>query len=251
MATYTIAQMSDLNVGEAGYRQDMALATIEEINQLSPDLTLVAGDLTWNGIREQFEGARDVLSRIQGPRIVIMGNHDSSNVGWLLFEELFGPRFVEHKDDRVFMLGVDSSQPDLDTGHISREHQRYIGNTYDKTDEGLIKVFALHHHLVPVPRSGRERDILVDAGDILELMMHKGVALVLSGHRHYPWTWRVENMLLVYSGTCASPRLRSSPTQNYNIIRIGKAALEVTTKLVGGQARLKARCRWGKRGIVG
>jgi 3',5'-cyclic AMP phosphodiesterase CpdA len=243
--------MSDLHVGEAGYREDMVLATIEEINQLSPDLTLVAGDLTWNGIREQFEGARDVLSRLQGPRIVIMGNHDSSNVGYLLFEELFGPRFIEHKDDQIFLLGVDSSQPDLDAGHISREHQRYIGSVYDKADANLIKVFALHHHLVPVPRSGRERDILVDAGDILELMMHKGVSLVLSGHRHYPWTWRVENMLLVYSGTCGSPRLRSSSAHNYNIIRIGKTTVEVTTKLVAGQPRLKARCRWGKRGITG
>jgi 3',5'-cyclic AMP phosphodiesterase CpdA len=251
MSTYTIAQLSDLHVGEAGYREDMVLTAIEEINQLSPDLTLVAGDLTWNGIREQFEGVRDVLNRIKGPRIVIMGNHDAANVGYLLFEELFGARFREHKDERVFLLGVDSSQPDLDTGHISREHQRYIGDVYDKADKSLIKVLALHHHLVPVPRSGRERDILVDAGDILELMMHKGVSLVLSGHRHVPWVWRVENMLLVYSGTCGSPRLRASPAHNYNIIRIGKATVEVTTKFVAGQARLKARCRWGKRGITG
>ncbi len=80
--------------------------------------------------------------------------------------------------------------------------------------------------------------------------MHKGVALILSGHRHYPWAWRLENILLVYSGTVSSPRLRSAPGHNYNIISIGDDTLEITTKIIGGPARVRGRYRWGKRGIT-
>ena len=250
MASYTIVHMSDLHLGEAGCRRDQLEACMEEVNRLRPELVVVAGDLTWNGIREQFEEAKELLDRLEAPKIIVMGNHDGSNVGYLIFEELFGTRLVKHKDDMVFLLGVDSSQPDLDTGHIGREQQRYIDEVFSRADEELLKVFVLHHHLVPVPRTGRERDSLVDAGDILELMMHRGVSLILSGHRHFPWVWHLENMLLVYSGTCGSPRLRGSPTQNYNIIKITKRTIEVSTKLIGGPSRVKGRYRWGKRGIA-
>ncbi|MFX1319141.1 MAG: metallophosphoesterase family protein [Promethearchaeota archaeon] len=250
MAKHTIIQISDLHVGESGYRKDMIVSAVDEINKMNPNLVMVCGDLTWNGVREQFIEARDILQNIEAPIIHTMGNHDASNVGYMTFEELFGPRFAEYKDDTIFLMAADSSEPDLDTGHIGREGRSCIDKSFSSVDEGLLKVFALHHHLVPVPRSGRERDNMVDSGDMLELLMHKGVGLVLSGHRHYPWVWRLENMVLVYSGTSGSPRLRGSPCQNYNIITIGKSTLEISTKLIGGPGRRRGRYRWGKRGIT-
>lgn len=250
MGKYTIAQISDLHVGESGYRRDMIETAVVEINKLKPELVVVCGDLTWNGIREQFLEAQDLLRLIESPKLFTMGNHDASNVGYLIFEELFGPRFSEFQDDTIFVMAVDSSEPDLDTGHIGREGRSVISKGFDKADENLFKIFALHHHLVPVPRSGRERDSMVDAGDMLELLMHKGVGLILSGHRHYPWVWRLENMVLSYSGTSGSPRLRGSPCQNYNIINITKNAFDISTKLIGGPTRRRGRYRWGKRGIT-
>jgi 3',5'-cyclic AMP phosphodiesterase CpdA len=247
---YTIVQISDLHVGESGYKREKVVEAVDEINKLNPNLVVVCGDLTWNGIREQFIEARDLLQNIEPPMIVTMGNHDASNVGYITFEEFFGSRFVEHKDDSVFLLAVDSSEPDLDTGHIGRDGRRIVDEAFTNIDEKLLRVFAIHHHLVPVPRSGRERDNLVDAGDMLELLMHKGVSLVLSGHRHYPWVWRLENMVLSYSGTAGSPRLRGSPCQNYNLIKIDKKTVEISTKLIGGSSRRRGKYRWGKRGIT-
>lgn len=239
-----------MHVGEAGFKHDMVVAAIDEINKLKPNLVVLCGDLTWNGIREQFIEARDLLQNLEPPTIMTMGNHDASNVGYLTFEEFFGPRFVQHEDESLFLLAADSSQPDLDTGHIGREGRHFIDETFSKADEDLLRVIALHHHLVPVPRSGRERDNLLDAGDTLELLMHKGVSLVLSGHRHYPWVWRLENMVLAYSGTCGSPRLRGSPCQNYNIITVDKKTIEILTKFIGGSSRRRGKYRWGKRGIT-
>lgn len=250
MSKYTLVQISDLHVGESGYRKDMIVTAIDEINELKPNFVVVCGDLTWNGIREQYLEAHSLLQTLESPKLLTLGNHDAANVGYMIFEELFGPRFSKYVDERVFVMAADSSEPDLDTGHIGREGRGVIDETYSKAESKLLKIFALHHHLVPVPRSGRERDNMVDAGDMLELLMHKGVGLVLSGHRHYPWVWRLENMVLSYSGTCGSPRLRGSPCQNYNIIRIGKNMFEISTKLIGGPARRRGRYWWGKRGIT-
>ena len=44
----------------------------------------------------------------------------------------------------------------------------------------------LHHHLLPVPGTGRERNIVYDAGDAIECLQRAGVDLVLSGHKHVP-----------------------------------------------------------------
>jgi predicted MPP superfamily phosphohydrolase len=51
MAKYTLVQISDLHVGESGYKKDMIVTAIEEINKMKPNLVMMCGDLTWNGIR--------------------------------------------------------------------------------------------------------------------------------------------------------------------------------------------------------
>jgi Icc protein len=250
MSKYLIIQISDIHAGESGFRKDMVIKAIEEINNQKPNLVVITGDLTWNGVREQFLEAKNIIEGIKSPVIVTLGNHDSLNVGYLTFEELFGPRFSKYEDDKIFLFAVDSTQPDIDSGHIGREQMEIIDKTFSNVNENLIKIFAIHHHLVPVPRSGRERDVVVDAGDVLELMMHKGVSLILSGHRHIPWVWRVENMLLCYSGTSGSPRLRGSSSQNYNIIELENDQIAVKTKFINGDTRLRGCYKWGKRGII-
>ena len=55
-----------------------------------------------------------------------------------------------------------------------------------------LKVFALHHHLIPVPGTGRERSTVADAGDLIEVLIESGVNIVLrdtSKYRTYG-VWR-------------------------------------------------------------
>ena len=44
-----------------------------------------------------------------------------------------------------------------------------------------LRVFVLHHHLLPVPGTGRERNIVYDAGDAIECLQRAQVDLVLCG----------------------------------------------------------------------
>jgi Icc protein len=78
----------------------------------------------------------------------------------------------------------------------------------------------MHHHLVPVPGTGRERNIVWDAGDMLALLTELKVSLVLCGHKHVPNVWQVGEMLLINSGTASSYRVRGYTRPSYNVIEI-------------------------------
>lgn len=103
------------------------------------------------------------------------------------------------------MVGLDSTEPDVDDGHVGREH-------YDGIVENLsghrVRILALHHHLIPIPGTGRERQIPVDAGDVLGLCKEASVDLVLSGHKHFPWIWNLDGTFFVTTGTATTRRLK-------------------------------------------
>src|SRR3712207_6897894 len=55
--------------------------------------------------------------------------------------------------------------PDLNDGRVGREHYEFIRDSFARADEWL-KIFVIHHHLIPIPGTGRERNIIFDAGDV-------------------------------------------------------------------------------------
>jgi 3',5'-cyclic AMP phosphodiesterase CpdA len=55
----------------------------------------------------------------------------------------------------------------LDDGHIGRSTYNFVKK---ELEEFPLKMVILHHHLVPVPGTGRERNIPMDAGDFLRLL---------------------------------------------------------------------------------
>jgi 3',5'-cyclic-AMP phosphodiesterase len=232
-----IAQLSDVHVGGSRYREELLRTAIEEINAAGPDLVVIAGDLTDDGYPDQYPLADKELGAIAAEHIVrVPGNHDARNVGYLLYEDTFGAR-----DSRlrfacggldVALIGVDSSKPDIDEGEIGREHYGWIEEGFaDDTD---LRVFVCHHHLVPVPGTGRERNQVLDAGDVLALLRRCSVDLVLSGHRHVPYVWPLAGILLVHSGTVSTLRTRGFPQPAYNLVRIERGRIAIELCVPGG-----------------
>jgi Icc protein len=161
--------------------------------------------------------------------VVIPGNHDSRNVGYIHFERLFGERYSVLDFEDAVMVAVDSSEPDLDDGRVGREHYAFIHETFAGTEDKL-KIFVIHHHLIPIPGTGRERNIIYDAGDVLELLADTKVDLVLSGHKHVPYSWRLEDMFIVNAGTASTTRLRGNTRPCYNIVEIEDGRVQVFRK---------------------
>jgi Icc protein len=215
-----IAHLSDLHLGSQYFVPNLLDRTLVEVNDLNPDIVVVTGDLTNMGYRQEFRDAREYLDRLTCDDVLVVpGNHDSRNVGYAHFERLFAQRETRISKRGVTLLGVDSTEPDLDYGRIGRHRYPWIRETFmDNPDD--VKIFMLHHHLLPIPGTGRERNIVNDAGDVLEVLVECGVDLVLSGHKHVPYAWRLENMYVVNAGTVATLRLRGDTKPCYNVVEI-------------------------------
>ena len=239
----TIAQISDIHCGHPMFDGDLLDHAINEIAELNPDLVVVAGDLTSEGYAPQFRQAKRYLDRLEGlEMMVIPGNHDLMNVGFLHFRDSFG------KSDRVIRLpfaasdgqspvqyatvvAVNSSKPDLAEGEVGHIRYDWIRESYEWPDD--YRIFVLHHHLVSVPGTGRERNIVWDAGDVLALLTELEVDLVLCGHKHVPNVWQFGEMLLVNSGTASSHRVRGYTRPSYNVIEIDDERVRIIQRYPG------------------
>jgi 3',5'-cyclic-AMP phosphodiesterase len=222
----TIAHISDLHCGGPHFVPNLLQRAISEVNDLRPDVVICSGDLTSFGFKQEYAEAKRYLDSLAcGSVVVIPGNHDSRNVGYVHFEELFGERNSVMHREGVTVVAVDSSEPDLDHGQIGRGRYAWIEEQFAAPAD--LRIFVLHHHLLPVPGTGRERNIVYDAGDLIECLQHAGVDLVLSGHKHVPYAWKLENMFIVNAGTVSSMRLRGNTRQCYNVIEIEAGHVDV------------------------
>lgn len=246
-----IAQISDLHCGSIYYRPRLAEQVVAEINELAPDIVTVTGDLTDMGFHDEYLQARELLDGIQCERmLVVPGNHDARNVGEVHFESFFGPRDSEIQLDGVHLMGIDSSEPDLDGGRVGRDGYRWIEERFGEPSE--FKIVAIHHHLIPVPETGRERNIVSDAGDLLRVLTSNGVDLVLCGHKHVPNVWRMEDMFVVNAGTACSVRLRGRERPCYNVLEVFGDRVKVIRCYTGAEREIvadfrkahKHECRW-------
>jgi 3',5'-cyclic AMP phosphodiesterase CpdA len=235
----TIAHISDPHVGSPYFVPNLMNRVIVELNELKPDLVICTGDFTTFGYRQEFKTAAAYLDRIDAPVHSVPGNHDARNVGYVHFEELIGPRHWSIDAGGIRIVGADSSEPDLDNGQIGRERYDWIRQEF--ASDADYKIFALHHHLISVPGTGRERNIVYDAGDLLEILITAGVQLVLTGHKHVPYVWRLENLYIVNAGTCASLRLRGHTKPCYNVIEIEGDEVRIFRKFPFGGSTLNAQ----------
>ncbi|CAN5745423.1 metallophosphoesterase [soil metagenome] len=258
---FLIAQLSDLHCGSPYFDGGLLETAVSETVALAPDLVVIGGDLTAEGYAHEFRTAEGYLEPLFAAglsTVVVPGNHDSKNVGYLHFRDAFGPGEVPGKGDRTLTLrggrhgsagsngdnpphrvqvvAIDSSKPDLAEGEVGRERYQWIREHF--LPDADTKVFVLHHHLVPVPGTGRERNTVWDAGDVLALLGEAGVHLALSGHKHVPHVWLLGDVLLVNSGTVSSHRLRGYTRPSYNVIELTPQEIRVTLKYPGTGERL-------------
>jgi 3',5'-cyclic-AMP phosphodiesterase len=231
----TMAHISDIHIGSNHFVSNLLNRAIVEINELKPDVVMVSGDLTNEGFRQQYSAASAYLSNIECELVlVIPGNHDSRNVGYVHFEDVFGSRNHVAYLPGITIVALDSSQPDLNEGRLGRQNYRWMVDRFTRPDD--FKIVALHHHLVPLPGTGRERNIIEDSGDFLELLTDHGVDLVLSGHKHVPHVWRFEDFYLVNAGTVSSLRVRGYARPCYNIVQVEDGRCHIVRKYPFGEA---------------
>jgi 3',5'-cyclic-AMP phosphodiesterase len=223
-----IAHISDIHLGSGTFVPQWGDNVVKIIEQESPDLLILTGDLTDNGYLKEFELAKQFLDRLEVPkRLIIPGNHDARNLGYTIFEDMFGDRFPTYEDKEVAIVGLDSTEPDLDDGHIGREH---YGPIHEHLATDKVRMLFLHHHLIPIPGTGRERQIPSDAGDVLGLCDDIGVDVVLTGHKHLPWIWNLNGTYFITTGTATTTRLKGRSHPAMEVLEIVEHS--ITTRMI-------------------
>ena len=203
---------------------------IERINRIkNVDLFLHLGDITDTGTLLDYEYALDLYNEFnpvsKAPFRYVIGNHDALNVGDLLFEEILGERHFEYENNDFYVIGIDSTKPDLPGGVIHHNTIEAVRKRLIKPErKDKIKIVCFHHQLIPIPYTGKERSAIDDSGNMLQMLLEAKADLVLNGHRHVSNLYDVsnseKNLYIFNAGTFSSNKTRYRELFSYSIIDI-------------------------------
>lgn len=233
-----IIHFSDTHISDFGqFNEKMFYKFLERIDKLEhkPDIGIHSGDVVDNGTLSEYELAKDLLSHLNLKVLLTTGNHDERNYGGSLFHEFFGDSEYEHELGKLKFFVLNSPMPDRDEGRLGRRRQFYLQRRLSEIGDSYFKILVFHHHLIPVPYSGREMNVLEDAGDVLNLVLKNNVNLVLTGHRHIHYSLKINNTILAYAGTVSSRRTRGRFGNSFNLIEIEEDRVHIEEiKIEGG-----------------
>jgi 3',5'-cyclic AMP phosphodiesterase CpdA len=242
------------------FKQNAFDTLVSEINdELKPDVVIVSGDLTDEGIIFQLEQAKKGLDKIDCDNVIVFpGNHDFRHTGYLLFKKFFPTpnsnnsnvyEFVQkdNPNKKVVVATVGTARPDRDEGEVGHRQNLWLDSILKKynnicqtngnTDIQITKIVAMHHHLIAIPDTGYTNVVgISNAGDILRTCLENNVDLVICGHKHRPWLWDLGFLKIAYAGTASSWRYRGVFEDTYNVIDIHEdGKIDIDLKIVGGK----------------
>lgn len=198
------------------------------------------GDLTDEGVFSDFAYANEIVTKefakngfahIWEETFKIPGNHDVRNEGSVLWESFYGNRdFLIEMEEDLVVLGIDSCVPDMNSGRIGGRGIEEILKLQAYPSD-LTKILCIHHHLVPIPNTGRERSTIQDAGNIIDIVFDAGIDVVLTGHRHHPHWYTLirggQKLTVINSGTFSANKTRALAGHSFVIIKIENDQLDI------------------------
>lgn len=229
-----IVHISDIHCGPE-FQNAVFDSAADEINALEPDALVVTGDLTENGLLSQYRAAREALNSIECKlKVICSGNHDYRSTGYLLFKKFFSSPRIMKLGNCIFAI-VSTARPERNDGEVGHRQVIWLERSLSRHKK-MMKVVAMHHHLIQVPDTGPDNIPVVDAGDTLRGIIDARVNLVLGGHRHRPWRWKISETEIIHAGTLSSERLRGFYSHSYNILEVSGDSIRATLKIVRGKS---------------
>lgn len=237
----TIVHLSDIHFG----RVDEAVVgpLIAAVNQITPDVVAVSGDLTQRARSHQFRAARAFLDALPQPQIVVPGNHDVPlhNVFTRFVQPLHKyRRYITedlrplHADDEIAVLGVNTARSfTIKGGRINQEQVAWMRDRLCAFDPEVVKVVVTHHPF-DIPEGHHERNLVGRARMAMEGLASCGADVFLAGHLHVSHTthsarrYKIEghSALVVQAGTATSDRGRGE-ANSFNVIRVERPNISV------------------------
>lgn len=234
-----ILHLSDVHFGAVDDR--LVTPFLDLAHRLQPDLCVVSGDLTQRARASQFRAARDFVTRLPAPALVVPGNHDMplENLPVRLlapfagYRRAFGPDLepLVQLPDAV-VQGVNTANPLVwKSGRLRPASVDRLTRSFAEAPKGNWRVAVMHH--APVPAAdGTPADIAAPAGALYALAQ-AGADIVLSGHTHMPHTGFAETaagVLFLQVGTAISTRLKTG-TNDFQLVTLEPAQVTVESWL--------------------
>ncbi|HEY7936020.1 MAG TPA: metallophosphoesterase [Candidatus Limnocylindrales bacterium] len=273
MKPIRIVHLSDFHCDGSPELRTALGRLVDRAIDCDPDLVVVSGDLSADGRPAELDAVAAELERFGPiPRVVVPGNRDlvpsigppgearplpaDSDLDFFLalepalgfgfddapassvagpdgdpevrFTNRFGRLDARFVDPRIQLVAVNST-PRLRSAELERAARRLR-----RTPEGALRVFVLHHGLLPVPgRKLRDGDLTGRAGDLLALLLELKVDLVLHGHIHRAHAWLVSDghhqMVVASAGALVNDGRRDA---SFNEILVDGGRLEVHRRSV-------------------
>ena len=194
-----VLQFSDVHFGREHRRA--CAAALEFAHATPADLVLVTGDVTQQGLPDEFAAAGDWIRRMPEPTFVIVGNHDVPYWSlparlfhpWRAFEQAIGHPAHDHEflSPALMVRGVVTARgwqarPNWSKGVIDLAQTRKAAEALRQAPAGALRILACHHPLVEMIGTPMTGD--VKRGDAAALIFAEaGVDLITTGHVHVPF----------------------------------------------------------------
>ncbi|HEU5105844.1 MAG TPA: phosphodiesterase [Solirubrobacterales bacterium] len=189
-----LVQISDIHVGGSEDGKDpipRVEAVIAAIRSLpnAPDAVLVSGDLTDHGTVEEYEVARELLSRLELPLYVLGGNHDDRGrlrAAFGLPGEGEEPISYSVDVGELLLVAFDSNVPGRDPGSFDADRLRWLDAELGAEPERPT-LLAVHH--TPLTTGIQEWDAINLAASDREALAdvvdrHPQLRAIVGGHLH-------------------------------------------------------------------
>ena len=219
--------MKILHISDLHYRESPdAWALLKEAGRqfelLRPDIILITGDLTNDGLDEQFQRVKRFIASLDFCTVLnIPGNRDSAKT--------IIPSAVEQSDLEYFLLTHPEPVNALDemdtlenvnrgrqgkyfdhfeateffyrangvaavglnsTPEITPRQMEMTVQHFNKGQPGELRIFCAHHSFLPVPtKKLKPGDTVPRAADILQTLIELNVDLLCCGHIHRSHVW--------------------------------------------------------------
>ncbi len=216
-------------------------ALVRFVQDMSPDLVVLSGDITQRARRAQFRAAKTFTDRLRAPTIlVIPGNHDIPLFN--LVARIFNPygnyrREFGHDLESVFeseqllVIALNTTRRYRHKdGEVSKVQVERAANRLEMAAENQLRVIVTHQP-VCVTQVKDETNLLHGREYAIHRWAQAGVDLILGGHIHVPYVCalheRYEGLKracwAVQAGTAVSWRVRPGGSNSVNLIRYGVA----------------------------
>ncbi len=217
-----ILHVSDLHYKESPETWTLLKEAARQFEMLRPDIILITGDLTNDGLDEQFRRVKRFIDSLDFCTVlVIPGNRDQTRtvvpvaaersdleyfllthpepvtmldeIGSLegvnhgrqgkFFEHFVATEFF-YRAKGVAAVGL-NSEPDITPRQIEMATQHF-----NKGQMGEYRIFCAHHSFLPVPtKKLKPGDVVPRAADILQTLIEQNVDLLCCGHIHRSHVW--------------------------------------------------------------